>query len=46
MSSLADRLAAASRDRATTPTPNNALPTGETRSKSDAKEDAFRDLKA
>lgn len=48
MSSLADRLAAASRDRATTaPTSQSALQTtGDRPSKDAHKEDAFRELKA
>jgi len=47
MSSLADRLAAASRDRAGAPTDSNALTTGaRPADKESAKEDAFRDLKS
>ena len=47
MRGLADRLAAASRDRATTPNSQSALPgNGDRPSKDTQKEDAFRELKA
>lgn len=46
MSSLADRLAAASRDRAGNGTAQAALTAGDRDSKKDSREDAFQDLKA